>query len=305
MLLPLTLVLAASPTLTLRARVDAQPPAPGWVYAREGQRVVLEASVAGGTPSGFTWFKLEPTVASVDNTQPSFHFVSIPYQATELERCRDQPRCEADVTPTKLPATRPGLGTMAFQVKATLPGGRQLATPGLEAQVSGGLSRQVMRVTFRQGDSYLGYLTELFNTPYIFGSAGEGAKNQSDLLIGSDCADLAIYGRRRMGLRAEYASSFSIDRQAPQVAAAVAQSDAGVALDVQGRPITAARPGDLLHFPGSRHVAVLYEDREPKGVLDANDLMLHTCWAPPTIEPVGTSSCASLPWRILRFPDRR
>ncbi|MBX7101629.1 MAG: hypothetical protein K1X89_28200 [Myxococcaceae bacterium] len=303
--LSLALVLSASPTLSLRARVDGQPPAPGWVYAREGQRVVLEAAVTGATPTSFAWFKLEPTVESVDNTQPSFHFVSIPYEAIELERCRDQPRCEADVTPTRLKATHPGLGTMAFQVKATLPGGKELASPGLEAQVSGGLSRQVMRVTFRQSDSYLGYLTELFNTPYIFGSAGEGAKNQSDLLIGSDCADLAVYGRRRMGRRAEYTSSFGIDRQAPLVAAAVAQSDAGVALDAQGRPITAARPGDLLHFPGSRHVAVLYEDREPKGVLDANDLMLHTCWAPPTIEPVGASSCASFPWRILRFPDAR
>ena len=59
--------------------------------------------------------------------------------------------------------------------------------------------------------------------------------------------------------------------------------------------------GDLIHFPDSRHVAVLYEDRPPLGVLDASDLMIHTCWAPPKIEPIGSSSCGSFPWRLLRF----
>jgi hypothetical protein len=65
----------------------------------------------------------------------------------------------------------------------------------------------------------------------------------------------------------------------------------------------APRAGDLVHFPGSRHVAILFEDREPKGVVDENDLILHTCWAPPTVQRMGDTDCVSRPYRVLRFPD--
>jgi hypothetical protein len=200
-----------------------------------------------------------------------------------------------------------GAGTMAFQVRVTPERGPELKTPGLEAVRRGGLSRAVMRVAFRKDDSYLGYLGDLVNTPYIFGSAGPDGDNQTDNLVGSDCADFAVYGRRRMGLNIAFTSSYDFDRTAPLSATAVALDAAGVAKTSDGRTLApaAARPGDVLHFPNSRHVAVLYEDREPLGVLDQNDLMFHTCWAPPKIEPIGASGCASLPWRVLRFPEAK
>lgn len=296
--------------LGLTAFVDGKKASGGWVYARVGQKVELRASLAGEKRGLFRWFKLEPTVESVDNTQPHFHFEPIRYQATELHSCRGSSACTVDVAPTVLPAVAatPGAGTMAFQLAVDLPDGSTLSSPGLEATVNGGLGPTVMRVTFRKDDTYLGYLTELINTPYIFGSAGPDGRNQSDLLIGSDCADLAIYGRRRMGKKATYTSSYAIDKQAPLVITANGtQSDGGVSIDAAGNALhwgagpRAVAKGDLLHFPGSRHVAVLYEDRAPLGVLDANDLMIHTCWAPPRIEPIGASSCTSFPWRVLRF----
>lgn len=294
-----TLLLAAAPSVALTAGIDGAAPKPGWVYARRGQTVVLHATTTGGDGSGWRWHKLEPTAAALDNTQPKFHFEPVPYRATELERCRGQARCTVDVAPTVLPEVLPGVGTMAFQVTVTVKG-TEVSTPGLESVDSAGLSRKVMRVTFRRDDTYLGYLTELFNTPYIFGSDGPAGRHQSDLLIGSDCADLAIYGRKRLGKPATYTSSYGIDAQAPEVVRVVSL-DGERGLDGRGLPVAKAQPGDLLHFPGSRHVAVLYEDREPKGVLGPNDLMLHTCWAPPTIEPIGQSGCVSLPWRVLRF----
>jgi hypothetical protein len=305
--LALLCLIHAAPTVRLTASVDDGPARPGWVYAKAGQQVVLRAVAAGGKPVGYRWFKLEPTSPWVDNTIPSFHFAPIGYQAVELEACRDQGRCPADVGPTLLPrlAQLPGVGTMAFQVRATFEGGAEAATPGVEAVKYGGLEPTVMRVTYRKDDSYLGYCTELVNSPYIFGSAGPDGRNQSDLLIGSDCADLAIYGRRRLGKPASYASSYTIDQQAPERFRGVGAADGGVALDEAGQPIAfgaaGAQPGDLIHFPATRHVGVLYEDRPPLGALDASDLMLHTCWAPPTIEPISESRCASYPWRVLRF----
>jgi hypothetical protein len=238
-----------------------------------------------------------PVEVSLDNTTPSFHFAPVHYEA--VPTCGDGATCAADVS-YRGPEAAPGAGTMAFQVIATLEGGGTVETPGMDAVKYGGLTPAVQRVTFRADDSYLGYLTELINTPYIFGSAGPDGRNQTDLLIGADCADLAVYGRRRMGLKTEYTSTYAIDKQAPERAKVVTLGPDGRGLDEKGRPVS-AKAGDVLHFPGSRHVAVLWEDREPIGVLDANDLMIHTCWAPPKIEPIGSTDCASLPWRVLRF----
>ena len=309
-LLPLLPLLAlAAPGLSLRARVDGRPQAGTHVYARVGQAVELEAAGPAAGPA-LRWFKLEPVSPSVDNTQPRFHWATIQYRETELEACRGQARCAVDVRPTVFPevAAARGAGTMAFQARAALPDGGVAATPGLESVERGGLSRAVFKVTFRRDDTYLGYLTELLYTPYIFGSAGPDGANQTDDLVGSDCADLVVYGRRRQGLRAEYTSSYALDRQAREVARAVALGADGVAQRADGGTLAVGaaglQPGDVLHFPGSRHVAVLWEDRPPLGVLDASDLMIHTCWAPPAVEPVGQSSCASLPWRILRFPPQ-
>lgn len=68
---------------------------------------------------------------------------------------------------------------------------------------------------------------------------------------------------------------------------------------------TGVKPGDILHFPRTRHVAVLYEDRAPKGTLDDGDLIIHTCWAPATIEPMRSTSCASWPINVHRAAMKR
>lgn len=303
-MLSILLVLAAAPKIS--ATVDGAPAPAGVVYARAGQKVVLLAKAPKA--KAWKWFKLEPTTESVDNTQPSFHFAPIAYRATELEACRDQAECPADVSPTVLPKVDalPGVGTMAFQVEVTGTDGTVAKSPGLESVKYGGLTPDVFRVAVRRDDSFLGYITELINTPYIFGSAGPDGRNQTDLLIGADCADLAVYGRRRLGKKAEYVSSYTIDKQAPLKFTGAAANDKGEVVDAKGAAIAfgakGAQVGDVLHFPGSRHVAVLYEDRAPVGVLDSGDLMIHTCWAPPKIEAIGASSCASFPWRLLRFP---
>jgi hypothetical protein len=306
MLTPLIFVLGAA--ASLQASVEAGKPKAGWVYAKAGQKVTLHAVLPGKAKS-VRWLKLEPVSESADNTQPSFHFAAIDFKEVELEACRDALECPADVTTSVLPKVEqlPGVGTMAFAVKATLENGAEVSTPGLEAMKYGGLTQAVMRVTVRRDDSYLGYVTELINTPYIFGSAGPDGRNQSDLLIGADCADLAVYGQRRLGKKASYTSTYDLDKQAPERFRGVSADADGHVLDAAGKPIAfgdkGVRAGDVLHFPGSRHVAVLYEDRPPLGVLDAGDLMLHTCWAPPKIEAIGSSSCASFPWRLLRFRE--
>ncbi|MEW5739715.1 MAG: hypothetical protein AB1938_12355 [Myxococcota bacterium] len=282
------LVVGSTPSVELRASVDGKKPAPGWVYVRAGQQVRLVAHVTGGRAKDVRWFKLEPKVGALDNTTPAFHFEPVPFEETAISACDGALECAAEVSPTLLPkvAALPGVGTMAFKVVVTLEDGRVLQTPGLEATKWGGLTKDVFRVVVRRDDTLVGYASELLNTPYIFGSAGPDGRNQSDLLIGSDCADLIVYGRRRAGKKTEYTSSYGMEKLAPVV-----------------KPGTAIRAGDVVHFPNTRHVALIYEDRAPLGVLDGGDLILHTCWAPPTVQPISETGCASEPMRVLRFPD--
>ncbi len=305
----LALVLAAAPSVTIVSQVDGSEPRPGWAYARRGQKVLLRAQVNGGKARQVRWSKLVPAVDSVDNTTPRFHFEPIAYRAEPIAACDDKLECPADVSGgLKVAPGLEGTGNMAFQVTVTLDSGATVSTPGLEARDVGGLSPSVMRVVVRKDDSYLGYLTELNGSPFIFGSAGPDGRNQTDRLLGADCADLAVYGRRRLGAGAQYTSTYHFDEQAPELARAVAL-DGGKATDRKGRAISfgphGVKAGDVLHFPGSRHVAVLWEDRPPLGVLDASDLMFHTCWGPPTVEAIGDAPCASLPWRVLRWREKK
>lgn len=285
----LALVLAAAPSVSISGTVNGKAAPAGILHAKAGEPIVLHATVRGAKPpTGLRWFKLEPTTSSLDNTTPSFHFADVAYAEDELEACRDQEACAVDAVPTHLPKVPglEGLGAMAFRVEATLPDGKTVSSPGREAMKYGGLTPEVFKIAVRRDDSLIGYATELLNTPYIFGSAGPDGRNQSDWLIGSDCADFVIYARRRMGKPATYTSSYELDRQAPEVKRGAAQV------------------GDLVHFPSMRHVAILFEDRPPRGVVDENDLILHTCWAPPTVQRIGDTDCVAPPYRVLRFPAR-
>ena len=284
----LTLMLAAKPTLELQGAIGEGKPKREWAYAKQGEVVTLHAVLRGAEAKELHWFKIEPSIGALDNTTPSFHFEPVTYVETALPGCEGKLTCVADITPTKLAKVEalPGVGTMAFRVEVVSKDGVTLSTPGMTSVKYGGLTHDVYRVTLRRDDTLIGYATELLNTPYIFGSAGPDGRNQSDLLIGSDCADLIVYARRRSGRKATYTSSYDIDRQAPMLK--------------EGK---VPKAGDLVHFPGSRHVAILFEDREPVGVVDESDLILHTCWAPPTVQRMGDTDCVSRPYRVLRFPE--
>ena len=159
----------------------------------------------------------------------------------------------------------------------------------------------------REDDTFLGYLTELYNTPYIWASAGSAGVHQADRHIGSDCADLMVYGMRRAGKKIDYGSTFDVPRWGGKKAIAkiAALGEDGRFVDAAGNaiPIGAAgvMRGDLLLF--HRHVGAFSEDREPLGVLDANDFLLHTAWAPPAEETFTKSrQWTSPPFSVWRVP---
>jgi len=195
-----------------------------------------------------------------------------------------------------------GVGTMRYQLVA-LQGDRVIASAGPEARRgkgSGGLTDQVMRVSIRRDDSYLGYLTEMYNQPYIWASAGlSDATHQSERLEGSDCADFIVYGARRRGSPLPYTYTGELPRYTRLLAAGTRGAD-GVYRDAHGTPLAFPRGDVIVLFP--RHVGALAADRGTLGVLDDQDLMMHTLFDSPKEQAIADSGYAGFPVELRALP---
>jgi len=274
-----------APALELRGkRVSALPLA-------RGPRITL------------AWNRIEPTEANISNGDgPTFHFETIEYRATAIEGSANRPAITADVRPTLITDHGNGVGTMRFQLAVTQ-GDRTLTTPGIDARRgkgSGGLTDAVPRVSIRTDDSYLGYLTEMYGQPYIWASAGLSERShQSERLEGSDCADFVVYGARRMGANIPYMWTGALPQVTKLLAPGGERGEDGVYRDRRGTPLPFTRAGDIVLFP--RHVGVLTEDRGQAGVLDDQDLMMHTLFDSPKQQAIADSGYADRPVELRRF----
>lgn len=111
--------------------------------------------------------------------------------------------------------------------------------------------RQIVK---RLHGGYLGYLEELLNVPFILPPRHlSGFGHQTDHRIAVDCAEMAIYGKRRQGYNIPYCGPLRI----------------GKYLDRTDSVTT----GTVIHF--GFQVSVVYEDRGIPGKLDGEDLLIH------------------------------
>jgi hypothetical protein len=166
-----------------------------------------------------------------------------------------------DAAPTAAGPARPedygGLGVMRLSATVKL-GGGEWRTAGSDDAPEGLISPKVFRYSFRSGDDFLGWLTAYFNVPYLFGSAGKGARNQAERFIGADCADVLVAALRRVGSKLEYTSVADLVDSLPHAEGAVRAGDL-YALDYV----------DFADLPRSwDHIVALVEDRGPDGKPD-------------------------------------
>lgn len=258
--------------------------------------------LASGPAIEVSWSRIEPATANLSNTSSgTFRFEQIEYGMTAIPNTANASSIRADVRPTLTPDHGGGVGTMRYQLAVTQDG-RTLATPGIEARRgrgSGGLTDAVMRVTIRRDDSYLGFLTEMYGQPYVWASAGLSDKtHQSERLEGSDCADLMVYGARRMGKRVSYTWTGGLPKVTKLLAAGT-RDDQGIYRDKAGNPLPYTQDGDLVLFP--RHVGALFADRGTKGVLDDQDLVIHTLFDSPKEQAIADTGYAHYPVEVRRF----
>jgi hypothetical protein len=303
-------------SVSIQATVSgASAPTKSPVYARKDQPTVLFAVVKakqGGKTVSFgalpgephlhapelwpeecpielQWTKVEALPVSYNNA----HSAPPAHIETAHTPWRKGWQAAADVHPTRMhdeyPESKTGYGAMRFMLTVRS-GQHSVSSPGQECRRSGALCPDVFTLAIRPDDSYLGYLHELLNTPYIYGSKGIKGGHQSDLLVGSDCADFAIYGKRRQ--RSKKAFPYTYTGGLYKYAAKrtrVSLDDDGFYLDSKGRRLTFSgkgqvQPGDLLNLPDG-HVGVLFRD-DGNGFLDTRDFLMHTLFREPEIVPI-------------------
>ncbi len=322
------LTAAARPGAEVVALIDGRP-AERPVHARVGESVTLAIAVTipsgalppGTLPDGATvsWLQVVPRLKHHDLDPPnpgnpsySNNVLFGPDHGTWLGFDRleyiTSPLVGADgevTTPTitfsTAYATAAGLdhggaGSNWYAAVVTLPDGTTLRTPDGDSTDSLGLSPEVMRVSFRTGDDYLGWLSTYFNVPNVFGSAGPSdARHQTERYVGADCADVLV-GALRVSGRADagYTSISGLGDLAEPTTDVLFMNEVGAVLDGNGEPYTLrwgehVAPGDLLVIdyaddPSNQlprawdHIGALVEDRGdagPDGVLDGRDVLRH------------------------------
>ncbi|MFN0033158.1 MAG: hypothetical protein ACKVOR_13440 [Flavobacteriales bacterium] len=113
---------------------------------------------------------------------------------------------------------------------------------------------EIIQVVVTSKSNYLGYLEELLNVPFVLPPRNcQLIGHQSDNRLAVDCAELAVYGMRRMGYSVPYAGPHRI-------------TDWLVQTDT-------LKAGTIIHF--GHQVSVLYEDNGVIGKLDPDDLLIH------------------------------
>lgn len=311
--------IASSGTVEIAASVDGNAATDRPIYARKGQDVRLYAvvrtqnKILSDAPSlvlggkkvkpeplphdaRLTWKRIEPTTANMSNTSSGeFRFESIDYKTTTIDSTAHW--ITADVRPTLTTDHGDGVGTMRYQVIVD-----DVASPGIDARRgrgAGGLTDSVMRVSIRRDDTFLGFLTEMYGQPYIWASAGTSDKShQSEHLEGSDCADLMVYGARRAGKHVSYTWTGGLPK-ITKLLGAGHRDEKGVYRDNAGKPVPFTKPGDLILF--TRHVGALAEDKGTIGVLDDQDIIIHTLFDSPKEQAIADTGYADTPVEVRRF----
>lgn len=249
---------------------------------RLGKEPVLRVETEHGATGRTRWFLLEPAREAYDllpETGLGKSFSKSPARWIYEKR-----RSLGESTDFQLdPATWLRTNGGRFRIEA------EVETP------QGWLPAPAIELRIRLGEGFRGSLSECFGMPYVFGIAGVASGDLSGVESGwgSDCANLLIHAWRQNGiplgwgdpgrLRAQLATKAENVRLADRVPITSAELEAGMAIDF-----------------GS-HVAALWQDREPLGVLGGNDLVVHHLGGLPEI--VGLAKLAETrPVFSLRVP---
>jgi len=143
-------------------------------------------------------------------------------------------------------------------------------------------NENIVQLVVRENDTYIGYMTELLGTPFILPPKLLGVYgHQTDLRIGTDCAELAIYGMRRMGYNIPYCGP------------------AGIVKYLE--PTNDLKEGTIIHF--GFQVSVLYKDNGLIGQLDDQDLVIHAYLDKVSIDKLGDTGLLRNNYKLYKWKN--
>lgn len=270
------------------------------------------------------WYKVEAKKNSYMNSSDNEGWwADIRYGETLFEM-GEEGMVGVDVAPTRHDGVRMDgvqLGTMRFKASVEMED-FVLCTPGARSRGKAGTLPGVLRVSRKGGTGHriVDHALSLANLPYIWGSAPVKGKShpgshQSEQYIGADCADMVVAAWRLSGASdLEYSGAVPMVRQLASTGHGirVGGRHGGVLLDGSDREIRlgpgGARPGSAVMWrfgPSKRkgHSALLVRDRgrggEPDGMLGDEDLVLHTMWDTPRLQPLGEVMGQMIPVAVI------
>jgi hypothetical protein len=281
------------PTVAILSSVDGGP----WarqkaIYPLKGQQVRLRVDkVLGGR---IRWFRIVPDISKTyknanfpweQNPYQWAGFAKIDYHRGQLGQFRGCWEIEpfgksgaATVQEGRWNRSskyyHEDVGSFWFQAEVAKEG-VIYRSAGIEDGDEKGLSPQVFRVSIRDGEGYLGYLSSFFNVPGLFGSV----TYQSENYIGVDCADVlvAAYGKwRKRPMRKNYNVAMVVSEWPRVREFDVHQGNTTTGIK-WGRDI---RPGDFIavRYKGGRqyqHIGAFWRDANTNGILDGGDTVIH------------------------------
>lgn len=140
--------------------------------------------------------------------------------------------------------------------------------------------KNIIQVVVRENDSYIGFLTEQLGLPFILPPKIIGKYgHQTDLRIGTDCAELAIYGKRRIGYKIPYCGPKRLLNYL--------------------NPTNKLVQGTIIHF--GYQVSILYEDKGIIGKLDGEDLIIHAFEDEVKIERLGDTELKNKEFKLYNW----
>ena len=159
----------------------------------------------------------------------------------------------------------------------------------------------IIQLIIRTDDSYTGYLTELFNTPFIWIPKSFNKMHQTDYCIGSDCISFVIYGKRRQNKNINYMPIDNIYNYTTDLFREKFTEKNGIYLTKNNTPVSTKniKKDDLILF--GPHIAVFYQDTGIIGVLDKDDLLIHSIGNGAHISTIEESHYYNYPIRVLRW----
>ncbi|MEM6719290.1 MAG: hypothetical protein AAF611_08260 [Bacteroidota bacterium] len=134
---------------------------------------------------------------------------------------------------------------------------------------------EIYQIVYTKSSGYLGHLEELLNLPFVLSPEFLSEYgHQTDLRVTTDCAELAIYGKRRQGMKVPYCGPRGITNYLEKT--------------------NHIEKGIILHF--GHQVSVLYEDRGIPNKIDGEDLLIHAYKLKAEIIPLKATNLHNTPY---------